>query len=270
MNSSKLFEPRSLGGISVPNRLVVAPLTRTSAQADGIVGPMMTDYYTNFAKGGFGAIITEGTYTDQAYSQGYANQPGITSSVQQESWRPVVDAVKSNGAKFIMQLMHAGALSQFNAYNTETRAPSSVLPKGEQMSVYKGQGSYKTPGEISRPEIEQVIEGFVLSARRAKQAGFDGVEIHGANGYLLDQFLTDYTNNRTDAYGGSVASRVRLAKEIAIAVRQEVGPDFVVGIRISQGKVNDFDHKWTGGLSDAEIIFGALSGIGLDLSLIHI
>ncbi|MEH6630412.1 MAG: NADH:flavin oxidoreductase [Halopseudomonas aestusnigri] len=264
MNSSKLFEPRSLGGISVPNRLVVAPLTRTSAQADGIVGPLMTDYYTNFAKGGFGAIITEGTYTDQAYSQGYANQPGITNCAQQESWRPVVDAVKSNGAKFIMQLMHAGALSQFNAYNTETRAPSSVLPKGEQMSVYKGQGSYKTPREISRPEIEQVIEGFVLSAGRAKQVGFDGVEIHGANGYLLDQFLTGYTNNRMDAYGGSVASRVRLATEIAIAVRQEVGPDFVVGIRISQGKVNDFNHKWAGGLSDAETIFGALSGIGLD------
>ncbi len=264
MNSSKLFQPRTLGEISVSNRLVVAPLTRTSARADGTVGPLMTDYYTNFAKGGFGTIITEGTYTDQAYSQGYVNQPGITSDDQKESWRPVVDAVKSNDSKFIMQLMHAGALSQFNAYKAETRAPSSVAPKGEQMSVYRGKGDYQVPGEISKAEIEQVIEGFVLSAGRAKDAGFDGVEIHGANGYLLDEFLTDYTNARTDGYGGSVASRVRLTKEIATAVRGEVGSDFVVGVRISQGKVNDFDHKWVGGLRDAEVIFNALSGIGLN------
>ncbi|WP_380247130.1 NADH:flavin oxidoreductase [Kiloniella antarctica] len=264
MTPTKLFEPQKLGKITLSNRLLVAPLTRTSAEADGRVGPLMTSYYTNFAKGGFGAVITEGTYTDQAYSQCYVNQPGITSVAQQESWRPVVEGVKSHGSKIIMQLMHGGALSQCNIYKTETCGPSAVLPKGTQMTVYRGLGKYKLPKEITRFEIEQAIEGFVLSARRAKEAGFDGVEIHGANGYLLDQFLTNYTNNRTDSYGGSVAARVRLAKEIAVAVRGEVGSDFVVGLRISQGKVNDFEHKWTGGIDDAKIIFGALSDIGLD------
>lgn len=158
----------------------------------------------------------------------------------------------------ICQLMHAGALSQGNRYTNETIAPSSVKPKGEQLAAYGGKGEYKIPREMSQEDINHVIKTFAESARRAKQAGFDGVEIHGANGYLLDQFLTDYTNQRKDQYGGSTENRVRICQEIIAEVRKAVGYNFIVGIRISLGKVNDYYHKWAMGEKDAEIIFKSL------------
>lgn len=259
-----LFQPGSLGSINPSNRLVVAPMTRISGKSDGTIGPLMTEYYVNFAKGGFGVIITEGVYTDQAYSQGYINQPGIATNAHLQSWKPLVTEVKSHGAKFIMQLMHAGALSQHNAHENYSKAPSAITPKGEQMSFYHGIGAYPTPQAMSQVDINQVVEGFVQSAERVKEAGFDGVEIHAANGYLLDQFLTDYTNKRTDNYGGTVVNRLSLTCEIATAVRKQVGSDFVIGIRISQGKVNDFEHKWRGGVDEAAVIFKTLAKSGID------
>ena len=120
------------------------------------------------------------------------------------------------------------------------------------------------PREITEQGIAGVIESFAAAALRVKQAGFDGVEVHGANGYLLDQFLTDYTNQRTDRYGGSTENRVRLLVEVVQAVRATVGPDFLVGIRISQGKVNDYQHKWANGQQDAEIIFSSVAAAGAD------
>jgi 2,4-dienoyl-CoA reductase-like NADH-dependent reductase (Old Yellow Enzyme family) len=155
--------------------------------------------------------------------------------------------------------MHAGALSQANYYTTKTVAPSAVKPKGEQMAVYGGSGEYKVPQEMSKESIQEVIERFAAAAVRAREAGFDGVEVHGANGYLLDQFLTDYTNQRSDEYGGSTENRVRLLVEILEAVRRAVGSEFIVGIRISQGKVNDFTHKWAKGEEDAQVIFQRLA-----------
>lgn len=264
MPHSVLFQPTQLGSLPVKNRLVVAPMTRISANSDGTIGPLMKNYYSDFAKGGFGLIITEGAYTDQAYSQCYINQPGIASDLQKESWRPLVREVKAHGAKLIMQLMHAGALSQHNPYKSHTKAPSPVTPKGEQMSLYHGKGSYKKPQALNSNDMEEVLQGFVHSAKRAKEAGFDGVEIHGANGYLLDQFLTDYTNQRDDQYGGSIENRIRFTREIARAVKDEVGPEFIVGVRVSQAKVNDYDHKWRDGIGEAAIIFAQLSGTGID------
>lgn len=122
------------------------------------------------------------------------------------------------------------------------------------------------PREITEQEIAGVIQSFAAAALRAKQAGFDGVEVHGANGSLLDQFLTDYTNQRTDRYGGSTENRVRLLVEVVRAVRAAVGPDFLVGIRILQGKVNDYHHKWANGQQDAEIIF---SNVAVGANYIH-
>lgn len=133
---------------------------------------------------------------------------------------------------------------------------------------YEGKGLYRTPREATKEEIKEVKNGFVNTAKHAKAAGFDGVEIHGANGYLLDQFLTDYTNKRIDEYGGSTENRVRLLVEVSKAVREAVGEHFTIGIRISQGKVNDYNHKWAGKERDAEIIFGQLGHAGLDF--IHI
>jgi len=264
MDTSPLFNSSKIANLEISNRVVVAPLTRISAMPDGCVGPLMTEYYKSFAQGGFGLIITEGTYPDEHYSQTYINQSGIANTQQMQSWKPVVQAVHANGAKIIQQLMHAGALSQFNRFNDITKAPSAITPKGEQMALYHGKGPYKTPESMNENDIKVVIQGFVDAALRSKEAGFDGVEIHGANGYLLDQFLTDYMNTRSDAYGGSTQNRIRLTCEIANAVRQAVGPDFIVGVRSSQAKVNDYEHKWADGAKDAEIIYTNLAKTGVD------
>jgi len=267
-NQELLFEKVTLGSTTIDNRVGVAPMTRTSATPEGYATEQMVSYYTSFARGGFGLIITEGIYPDDKYSQGYLNQPGIVYDKQVQAWKKVVDSVHQAGAKVFAQLMHAGALSQGNRFVNETIAPSAVPPKGEQMEFYGGKGPFPTPKEASKEEITEVIEGFVNAAKRAKAAGFNGVEIHGANGYILDQFLTDYTNKRTDEYGGSTENRVRLLVEVSKAVREAVGQDFTVGIRISQGKVNDYTHKWLGKERDAEIIFGQLGQAGLDF--IHV
>jgi len=267
MSIEQIFQPGTLGNLPLKNRFILAPMTRVSATDTGDVGPLMTEYYKGFAKGGFGAVITEGVYTDRTYSQGYKGQPGITDTSQQESWKKLIHEVKDEEGKIIMQLMHAGALSQYNRFSPETRAPSAVLPKGEQMAFYHGHGCYALPKEMTLDEIKTAISGFVIAARRAQDAGVDGIEIHGANGYLLDQFLTDYTNLRTDEYGGDVTSRVRLTCEIVERVREVVGKSFTLGVRISQAKVNNSEHKWQGEIGDAKIIFSSLAKAGA--SYIH-
>lgn len=263
-NTSILFENINIGTTTLSNRVGLAPMTRTSATPEGLATDQMASYYTSFARGGFGFIITEGIYPDDKYSQGYLNQPGIINDEQEQAWKKVVDSVHQEGAKIIGQLMHAGALSQGNRFVTDTIAPSSVQPKGEQMEFYGGKGPFKMPNEATKEDITNVIDGFVQAAKHAKSAGFDGVEIHGANGYILDQFLTDYTNKRTDEYGGSTENRVRILVEVSKSVREAVGTDFIVGIRISQGKVNDYTHKWDDKEKGAEIIFGQLGNAGLD------
>ena len=176
------------------NRFIVAPMTRITATDDSSATTTMRDYYERFAKGGFGAVITEGIYTDELYSQGYLNQPGLTNNNHVETWKNVVSAVHEHDTAIIAQLMHAGGQSQGNAYTDETVAPSAIPPKGEQLGFYGGSGTFDVPRALTLDEIEEVRHSFVQAARLAKEAGFDGVEIHGANGYLLDQFLTDYLN----------------------------------------------------------------------------
>lgn len=264
MQNAHLFEPYRLGPLSLPNRIALAPMTRTSAEPSGLANDRMVRYYTRFAEGGFGLIITEGAYPDLAHSQAYENQPGIASEEQAAAWKPVVDAVHRAGGRIICQLMHAGALVQYNRFVREAIAPSAVKPKGRQLEEHGGSGEFNIPREMAREDIDAVIEGFAAAAVRAKQAGFDGVEVHAANGYLLDQFLSEGINLRTDEYGGSAANRVRLTVYVLEAIRRAVGPDFVVGVRISQGKVNDFEHKWRGGIEDAKIIFSALAAAKAD------
>jgi 2,4-dienoyl-CoA reductase-like NADH-dependent reductase (Old Yellow Enzyme family) len=215
----------------------------------------MASYYASFAEGGFALVVTEGIYTDGAFSRSYARQPGLVTEVQVAGWRAVVDALHEAGAYIFAQLMHGGALSQVLA---ETVGPSAVTPKGEKMPEYGGEGPFPLPREASEDGIREAISGFADAARNAKAAGFDGVEIHGANGYLVDQFITDYTNTRSDRYGGPAADRARFACEVIEAVRGAVGGNFPVGIRLSQGKVNDHGYWWPGGRADAEAIFGAI------------
>ena len=259
-----LWSPVRIGSTQLDNRVALAPMTRISATEDGHATGKMAAYYEAFARGGFGLLITEGIYPDTAFSQGYLFQPGIATMEQARSWAKVVDSVHAAGAQIFAQLMHAGSQAQGNRFVGSSVGPSAIAPKGEQLGFYRGEGPYPVPSEITVDQMEEVKHGFVAAALHAKEAGFDGVEIHGANGYLLDQFLTDYLNKRTDSYGGSPENRVRFAAEICHAVREAVGPDFTVGIRISQSKVSDNDHRWAGGTDEAKAIFGALGATGID------
>lgn len=264
INTTTLFKPAKIGQLSLKNTLAVAPMTRTSANAEGTVGPLMQPYYEAFAEGGFGLIITEGLYTDMQYSQGYFNQPGIATKQQANSWEKIIDGVHKQGSAIIAQLMHAGALSQYNRFSSITKGPSAVKPKGEQMTAYFGKGDYLTPEAMTERDIEEVVIGFTNAALLAQSAGFDGIEIHGANGYLLDQFLTLYTNQRADGYGGKLENRLRIYTEIIQAVRHAVGNSFIVGVRFSQKKVNDSEYLWPEGEAAAEYIFKKLAEIGVD------
>lgn len=261
---ASLFAPLRLGKRVFRNRLAVAPMTRVSATAGGLATSRMASYYAAFAAGGFALVVTEGVYTDTAYSQGYLFQPGLTSSLQRDAWRLVVDGVHDHGACIVAQLMHAGALTQGNPFRPDTKGPSAVQPKGQQLGFYRGDGPYRLPKPMSLADIREVVSGFAEAAALAKAAGFDGVEIHGANGYLLDQFLTDHSNVRNDEYGGGLEGRLRLIVEVIDATRRAVGAEFLVGLRISQGKVNDFVHRWAGGEADAALIFRTLGQQPID------
>jgi len=253
--------PFGLAGLELKNRVVVAPMSRVSATSDGVPTPRMATYYRTFAQGGFALVVTEGTYTDGAYSLGYANQPGLVTETQSEGWRRVTEAVHEAGVPIFAQLMHAGALSQVLE---ATAGPSALRPKGEKMPEYGGEGPFPVPRAMSAADVDKAISGFAEAARNARIAGFDGVEVHGANGYLIDQFLTDYANDRRDRYGGPIVHRARLAADVVRAVKEAVGSGFPVGIRLSQGKVNDHGYRWPGGRADAETIFAAVADAGAD------
>jgi 2,4-dienoyl-CoA reductase-like NADH-dependent reductase (Old Yellow Enzyme family) len=225
----------------------------------------MATYYAEFARGGFGLILSEGIFPDETFGRAYARQPGLVTPEQVAGWRGVTDAVHQAGGLIFAQLMHAGALSQCREH---TIAPSSVQPKGSKMPEYGGHGAFPIPREMRRDDIDRALEGFSRAATLAMASGFDGIEVHGANGYLIDQFLTDYTNRRTDEYGGNALDRIRFACEVLRVVREAVGIRTVVGIRLSQAKVNDFNYRWPGGSTDAEVIFDAVRRAGA--SYIHV
>lgn len=259
------FTQVDINGVTLRNRFALAPMTRVSATGAGTATAEMARYYERFARGGFGLLITEGIYTDRAFAQGYRHQPGLTDAAQALAWRPVVEAAHRHGARIVAQLMHAGAISQGNRFRDGTVGPSAVRPQGQQMAFYYGQGSYPMPRAMTEEEIADAVQGFADAAGRAVgEAGFDGIEIHGANGYLIDQFLTEGINRRTDRWGGGTSRRTAFLVAVLRAVRERVGGRVPVGVRISQGKVNDFGHKWAGGERDAEAIFGALAEAGAD------
>ncbi|MFM1880221.1 MAG: hypothetical protein RLZZ344_455 [Pseudomonadota bacterium] len=259
-----LFSEGRLGRLNLSNRCLVSSLTRASATEKGLVTDQMMDYYLEYADGGWGGILTEAIYVDERYSQGYSFQPGLANAEQTAGWARIVEAVHRSGSRFLAQLFHAGAVNQGNAWVTGSVAPSAIQPKGEQIARYRGsQGPFQMPREISREEIFEVVESFVQAGRNAQAAGFDGIELHGANGYLPDQFLTSYTNHRTDEFGGSLENRLRLHVMILQALRKAL-PDFTIGVRISQTKVNDLEYSWPGGESDAKGIFPALELAGAD------
>ena len=223
----------------------------------------MVEYYEEFAKGGWGVVIAEATYIDTAYSQGYFNQPGMAYGLQQESWKPVIEACHKAGTPIFLQIFHGGAINQGNHWVVGSISASDVQPLGGQIDRYGGSGPFQQPRPITRQEMAEVVQSFAAAAKRAVDIGFDGIEVHGANGYLPDQFLTVYTNKRTDEYGGPIHNRIKYHIEIMQAVRDAVKSK-PVGVRISQTKVNDLTYNWPGGVKDAEVIFPALAKTGID------
>ncbi len=239
------------------NRLVVAPMSRVSATPDGIPTEIMKEYYSAFAYGGFSIVITEGIYTDNKFSKGYPNQPGLTDIEHVEGWSKIAASISEAGAIPIAQLMHAGALSQDLAV---TKAPSTVQPAGKKMAEYGGgDGAYPLPLEMTKEDIADTVDGFIQTSMNAYKAGFAGIEIHAANGYLLDQFLTPDTNFRTDEYGGTVANRFRIIAEIIKGMRDALPSHFIVGLRLSEGKVNNLFYRWQEGPAMAKAILAEVN-----------
>lgn len=244
---SDVFKHTKLGNIEVSNRLVVAPMTRISAEHEGEPTELMEDYYARFADGGFDLIITEGVYTDRKASQGYQYQPGITDDEQQDGWKRVVEKVHGAGAAIICQLMHAGAQMQYNRFYEHPKGLSDVCAKGKPLSLYGSLENWHKPEPLNDADMNQIMNGFVGAAKRAKAAGFNGIELHGANGYLLNEFLNTDFNTRNDEWGGNLDRRLRFLIMLVKALRDACGEDFLIGIRLSQITVTDLDYQWPDG-----------------------
>ena len=224
-----LFDSLTVKSWTLPHRLVMAPLTRNRADADGVPGDLAVEYYAQRASAGL--TITEGTQPS-AVGQGYLNTPGLHSAEQVAGWRRVADAVHERGGRIVAQLMHAGRVSHpDNKHGLETVAPSALAAPHE-MFTADGMKPHPVPRALELDEIPAVVEEYVQAARNAVEAGLDGVEVHAANGYLIHQFLAPGSNQREDEYGGSPANRARFAVEVTRAVAEAIGPERV-GIRIS-------------------------------------
>ncbi|ELZ87770.1 FMN oxidoreductase protein [Haloferax elongans ATCC BAA-1513] len=266
MSDDVLFDAATLNDLTLDNRAGLAPMTRVSATADGRATEEMARYYAKFGDGGFSFLVTEGVYTDDTYSQGYLNQPGLVTEDHVEAWTQVTDAVHDTDTPIFAQLMHAGAQTQGNPYTDDgdTIAPSAVQPNGEKSEAYGGSGEYAVPREATHDDLDEARAGFVAAAENAAEAGFDGVEIHSANGYFLNEFLSADANRRDDEYGGDPEDRVRFPAEVVAAVAEAVPDEFVVGVRVSQTKVTDDSYEWPEGTDAAEVFFRELSAAGAD------
>ncbi|WP_042161522.1 tRNA-dihydrouridine synthase [Paenibacillus gorillae] len=253
-----------LGHLKLRNRVVLAPMTRASADSDGRPTERMARYYASFAAGDFAMLITESVYMDDKLSKGSINMPGMTNESHIQGWKRLIDAVHAKGAHIIVQLAHAGALSQWYRDQDVTVAPSSYKPEGERVLAYGQGGEYPAATELTTKEIQELVSDFAKAASNAQKAGADGIEIHVGKGFLHDQFLTEYTNSRKDQYGGSLENRLRFIVETVQAVKKSTEEGFVVGVEISQYKMNNFGFKWPNREADAKIIFESIANAGAD------
>ncbi|WP_295123449.1 alkene reductase [uncultured Leifsonia sp.] len=263
-----LFSPVSLGDLRLPNRVVMAPLTRTRSGEAGVPGPLVAEHYAQRAS--VGLIISEGTYPSHE-SRAYPGQPGIVTDEQIAGWRGVADAVHAAGGRIVMQLMHGGRVSH-PLINRSDRvvAPSAVAIDGEARTP-AGKVAFPVPHALTADELATVRDEFVAAAKNAVAAGFDGVEVHGANGYLLHQFLSPVSNVRDDRYGGSPSARARFVIEVTTAIAEAVGAGRV-GIRLSP--MHNIQDVFETDLADAtatyEAVVDGLAPLGLAyLSVLH-
>ena len=240
MKEYKLFAATRIGSTSLLNHIVMAPMTRCRAIGN-IPNDLMAKYYEQ--RSGAGLIITEGT-APSANGLGYARIPGIFNKEQVEGWKKVTNAAHGNGGKIVVQLMHCGRISHPLNMNegTELIAPSAIRPAGQMWTDAKQLQDYPVPKEMTAEHIITTKAEFVSAAKNAMEARFDGVELHGANGYLLEEFLSPYSNTRKDNYGGSIENRCRFVLEVVTAVAEAIGKE-KTGIRLSPyGVASDMAH----------------------------
>lgn len=248
-----LFDTLKVGEIELKNRIVMAPLTRSRANDDGVQPDFTVDYYTQRASGGL--IITEATNVSPM-AKGYVRTPGIYTPEQIASWKKVTHSVHANGGKIFMQLFHTGriALPVFLPDNAQPVAPSAVKAAGQNYTDTDGLKDYVTPRELTIDEIKETVKDFATAANNGIEAGFDGIEIHGANGYLIQQFLSTNVNLRTDEYGSSIENRSRFLLEVVDAVIEAIGSERT-GLRLSPGgEFNDIKE------TDAEELYDHVIG----------
>ena len=250
--SLNLFSPAKLGAISLNNRIVMAPLTRNRAGEAGVPQPINVTYYEQRASAGL--IITEATPISPM-AHGYPMLPGIYTDAQIAGWKKITDAVHAKGGKIVIQLWHVGRISHPSLLPNDATpvAPSAVKPAGKAFT-YQGLVDYVEPRALDASELPGIVADYVHATKAALAAGFDGVEVHSANGYLLDQFLRDGSNKRTDNYGGSFENRARLLMEVTKAVVNVAGAD-KVGVRLSP--VNPFNDMND---SDPQALFNYVAG----------
>ncbi|MEM7811227.1 MAG: alkene reductase [Planctomycetota bacterium] len=257
---SALFDPLELPGLTLPNRVVMAPMTRGRAGREGVPNAMMADYYAMRADTGL--ILSEATgISDEGL--GWPNAPGIFNDAQVEGWKPVVERVHAAGGRMFQQLWHMGRASHSSMMpgGAPPVAPSAVPIEDDGVYTYDGKQPRETPRALATDELPRIVDDYRNAAERSQAAGFDGVEIHSANGYLLDEFLQSKTNCRDDAYGGSIENRYRLLGEVVAAVADVWGSS-KVGVRLSpNGTYNDMgspDYREQFGF-----VLGELAKLGL-------
>ncbi|RYE60866.1 MAG: NADH:flavin oxidoreductase [Hyphomicrobiales bacterium] len=257
-----LFEPFRLGRFTLPNRIVMAPMTRGFSHG-GIPGPDVAEYYRRRAAGGVGLIITEGTWIEHPAASNDENAPRFYGEDALSGWRRVVDGVHAEGGRIMPQLWHTGLTRRpvaehiYDAINEDLSrkvSPSGYVMPGEKV----GEG-------MTEREIAEVIEAYARGAETAEKLGFDGIEIHGAHGYLVDQFFWHETNMRIDRYGQSLPGRATFAVEMIRACRARVSPDFPIVLRFSQWKLADYDGRLAYSPAELEGLLGPLSDAGVDI-----
>lgn len=256
--TSNLFSPIQLGSLILKNRVVMAPMTRTFSP-EGIPNDLVVAYYQRRAKNDVGLIITEGTCVGHKAANGYANVPYIYGEKPLAGWKKVVEAVHQAGGKIVPQLWHVGAIRQANKgagpdESVPGYSPSGLVMPGKETGV-----------AMSEQDVQDAIDAFVQAAVDSQNIGFDGVEIHGAHGYLVDQFFWEGTNQRTDKYGGDLVARTTFAAEIIKGIREKCGADFPIILRFSQWKQQDYSAKLADTPEQLEKFLAPLVEAGVDI-----
>lgn len=240
-----LFEPLEVGALSLRNRIVMAPLTRCRASEGRVPNELMAEYYGQ--RSAFGMILSEATSVD-AMGVGYPDTPGIWSDAQTVGWKRIVEGVHEKGGMILSQLWHVGRISDPVYLDGKKPVAPSAVAAGGHVSLIRPEKGFEEPRALSIEEIKEVVQQYKIGAENAKRAGFDGVEIHGANGYLIDQFLQDSTNKRDDEYGGSVENRMRFMMEVVDAVVGVWGADRVGMHLAPRGDAHDMGDSDLPGL----------------------